>query len=83
MDVDDEPEDPDEAQINKLQVTPSLRLIPFSLRAHLRYLTQRQLDTLKKKKGKQVKREHSDVKMKKEVKTEGPIFAPGEVIDLT
>ncbi|KAJ7340710.1 hypothetical protein DFH08DRAFT_875083 [Mycena albidolilacea] len=43
---------------------------------------QLQLDTLKKK-GKQVKREHSDVKMKKEVKTEGPIFAPGEVIDLT
>ncbi|KAJ7787745.1 hypothetical protein B0H14DRAFT_2952160 [Mycena olivaceomarginata] len=62
MDVDDEPEDPDEAQIKKLQL---------------------QLDTLKKKKGKQVKREHSDVKMKKEVKTEGPIFAPGEVIDLT
>ncbi|KAJ7340702.1 hypothetical protein DFH08DRAFT_244212 [Mycena albidolilacea] len=62
MDVDDEPEDPEEAQIKKLQL---------------------QLDALKKKKGKQVKREHSDVKMKKEVKTEGPIFAPGEVIDLT
>ncbi|KAJ7340704.1 hypothetical protein DFH08DRAFT_811899 [Mycena albidolilacea] len=42
-----------------------------------------QLDALKKKKGKQVKQEHSNMKMKKEVKTEELIFAPGEVINLT
>jgi hypothetical protein len=47
-----------------------------------------QLDAMKKKKGKQVKREPSDVKMKvkmkkEKIKTVGPIFTPGEVIDLT
>ncbi|KAJ7882298.1 hypothetical protein B0H13DRAFT_2539510 [Mycena leptocephala] len=49
--------------------------------AEIRKLETR-LNALKKKnKGKQVKRESSNVK--KEIKSEEPIFRPGEVIDLT
>jgi hypothetical protein len=46
------------------------------------HFSQTRLNALKKKnKGKQVKRESSNVK--KEIKSEEPIFRPGEVIDLT
>lgn len=74
MDLD---EDTDESEIKKLEVA-------LTCGAHFCYLivTQMRLNALKNKnKRKQVKREPSDVK--KEIKSEEPIFRPGEVIDLT
>ncbi|KAJ7883957.1 hypothetical protein B0H13DRAFT_2343907 [Mycena leptocephala] len=49
--------------------------------AEIRKLETRLSALKKKNKGKQVKRESSNVK--KEIKSEEPIFRPGEVIDLT
>jgi hypothetical protein len=71
-------DDGDDAEIRKLEVPLATHLATRRLLP----LSQTRLNALKKKnKGKQVKRESSNVK--KEIKSEEPIFRPGEVIDLT
>jgi hypothetical protein len=68
MDIDSE--DPDKAQIRKLQVTPRLRLTcPPALTSDRDAAATRRFE--------------DEMKLKTEVKTEELIFAPGEVIDLT